>query len=210
MSYMPRAERRQAILEATLKLATENGFAGLTARAIARELDAATGIVHHHFESLEDLKCAAFRYANENGFHKHLEKARSMPPRDGIQFILASYPEHGEEFEIRIWMSAGDESLRSEQMQQAFTECYNSTQQVLTDIIEAGRIQKARSRLVYPPRKPHGNYWGSPSHSWMYPISKAPTWTDKLHWKSSPVKLTRRSGLSAPSKAIRLSAKSGI
>lgn len=145
MSYMPRAERRQAILEATLKLATENGFAGLTARAIARELDAATGIVHHHFESLEDLKCAAFRYANENGFHKHLEKARSMPPRDGIQFILASYPEHGEEFEIRIWMSAGDESLRSEQMQQAFTECYNSTQQVLTDIIEAGRIQGAFS-----------------------------------------------------------------
>ncbi|OKL43481.1 TetR family transcriptional regulator [Pseudovibrio exalbescens] len=145
MSYMPRAERRQAILEATLKLATENGFAGLTARAIARELDAATGIVHHHFESLEDLKCAAFRYANENGFHKHLEKARSMPPRDGIQFILASYPEHGEEFEIRIWMSAGDESLRSEQMQQAFTECYNSTQQVLTDIIEAGRTQGAFS-----------------------------------------------------------------
>lgn len=145
MSYMPRAERRQAILEATLKLATENGFAGLTARAIARELDAATGIVHHHFESLEDLKCAAFRHANENGFHKHLEKARSMPPRDGIQFILASYPEHGEEFEIRIWMSKGDESLRSEQMQQAFTECYNSTQQVLTDIIEAGRIQGAFS-----------------------------------------------------------------
>ncbi|MDD7908728.1 TetR family transcriptional regulator [Pseudovibrio exalbescens] len=138
MSYMPKEERRRAILEATIKLAGENGFAGLTARAIAKELGAATGLLHHHFSSLTELKCAAFQYSNEKGFNKLVAEAEELTPKAAIRKLLASYPEHGEELEIRIWMSAADEAQRSPEMAEVFAQVNNDTQKAVASVIRRG------------------------------------------------------------------------
>ncbi|MEZ4220632.1 MAG: TetR/AcrR family transcriptional regulator [Polyangiaceae bacterium] len=50
-----RAERRVQILEAFARVLADHGYAGATIAAVASAAEVAPGLVHHHFESKEDL-----------------------------------------------------------------------------------------------------------------------------------------------------------
>jgi TetR/AcrR family transcriptional repressor of bet genes len=50
-----RAERRAQILSAFARVLADHGYAGATIAAVAAEADIAPGLVHHHFDSKDDL-----------------------------------------------------------------------------------------------------------------------------------------------------------
>lgn len=50
-----RDQRRRELLAAFARVLAEHGYAGATIAAIAREAGVAPGLVHHHFESKEEL-----------------------------------------------------------------------------------------------------------------------------------------------------------
>ncbi len=50
-----RAERRGQILQAFARVLADHGYAGSTIAAVANEAGLAPGLVHHHFESKQDL-----------------------------------------------------------------------------------------------------------------------------------------------------------
>src|SRR5688500_8924196 len=50
-----REERRAEILSAFAHVLSEHGYAGATIAAVASEAGVAPGLVHHHFESKEEM-----------------------------------------------------------------------------------------------------------------------------------------------------------
>jgi AcrR family transcriptional regulator len=60
MRYLTKDERREAILQAAMRVALAEGLAAMTVRRIAAEAGVATGQVHHHFTSGGELKSLAF------------------------------------------------------------------------------------------------------------------------------------------------------
>lgn len=60
MRYLSKDERREAILQAAMRVALAEGLAAMTVRRIAAEAGVATGQVHHHFRSGGELKSLAF------------------------------------------------------------------------------------------------------------------------------------------------------
>ena len=52
MTYLSKDERREAILQAAMRVALNEGFTGMTVRRIAAEANVAAGQVHHHFASI--------------------------------------------------------------------------------------------------------------------------------------------------------------
>ena len=60
MRYLSKDERREAILQAAMRVALAEGLAAMTVRRIAAEAGVATGQVHHHFTSGGELKSLAF------------------------------------------------------------------------------------------------------------------------------------------------------
>lgn len=60
MQYLSKEERREAILQAAMRVALAEGLAAMTVRRIAAEAGVATGQVHHHFASGGELKSLAF------------------------------------------------------------------------------------------------------------------------------------------------------
>lgn len=48
-------DKRQAILDATLRLISENGFHGTAMSKVAKEAGVSTGIIYHYFDSKDDL-----------------------------------------------------------------------------------------------------------------------------------------------------------
>jgi len=55
------SDKRNAILQATLKLVSQHGFHGTSMAKIATEADVSAGIIYHYFESKDDVMNALYR-----------------------------------------------------------------------------------------------------------------------------------------------------
>ena len=59
--------RREAIIDATLAVMVRKGLAATTVRDVAEEMDVSPGLVHHYFDSMDDLLATTFERAAEEG-----------------------------------------------------------------------------------------------------------------------------------------------
>jgi AcrR family transcriptional regulator len=62
---LPRAERREQLLDATLRLIAEHGYAGVSIEAVAREADIAKSVVYESFGNQRELEKALFEREQE-------------------------------------------------------------------------------------------------------------------------------------------------
>src|SRR6476469_10401519 len=60
MARMPPDRRRDAIVDAALSVARRKGLAATTVRDVAAEMGSSSGLIHHYFETMDDVVAAAF------------------------------------------------------------------------------------------------------------------------------------------------------
>ena len=53
-------QRREAIVAAALEVAVRKGLASTTVRDVAAEMGTSSGLIHHYFESMDEVLAAAF------------------------------------------------------------------------------------------------------------------------------------------------------
>ena len=56
---MSPADRRDAIVAATVSVAVRKGLASTTVRDVATEMGTSSGLIHHYFASMDDVLAAA-------------------------------------------------------------------------------------------------------------------------------------------------------
>ena len=81
-----RAERRQAILEAAMKVFAQRGYAAATIRAIAREANIAQGTIYLYFPSKRDILLALYR----SMILESLEEILARPGKEDEEVFLSS------------------------------------------------------------------------------------------------------------------------
>ena len=83
-------DKRTAILEATLRLISENGFHGTAMSKVAKEADVSAGIIYHYFDSKDALMDDLYRHLKRNfGQAITAEFDTSQPLRSQIRQLLA-------------------------------------------------------------------------------------------------------------------------
>ncbi|WP_299731079.1 TetR family transcriptional regulator [uncultured Endozoicomonas sp.] len=141
MSYLSKDEKRKAILDATLSLVASSGFAGITARKVAARMGAATGTIHHHFSSLDELKSEVIRHAVSTTMESDVAAVKTLPPYEALLKILRPSQSANREFETRIWHSAADEMWRSEALKAVYCEAMHSLTDLIEEVITKGKEQ---------------------------------------------------------------------
>jgi AcrR family transcriptional regulator len=139
MAYMARGERRLAILDAALRVARREGFAGMTTRRIGAELGAATAHVHHHFGSANELRREAFRRFAELELGELISKSQDLAPAERLRFILDLRGPALDDSSIRLWSDAWDEAQHEPEFGQVYAEALASLHGIIVSILEAGR-----------------------------------------------------------------------
>ncbi len=140
MSYLPKEEKRKAILDAALTLVVSGGFASITARKVAQQMGAATGTIHHHFSSLSELKSEVLRYAVGTSMASDREAIKSLPPYESLlQLLLPSNYYLGREHENRVWVSAADEMLRNEALKKVYCKAMTGLIDEIENVILTGQ-----------------------------------------------------------------------
>jgi AcrR family transcriptional regulator len=115
-SAMPRMtpqDRREAIVDATLAVARRKGLAATTVRDVAAEMGTSSGLIHHYFDSMDEVLAAAFeRVAGDDLVQTEALLAEAGNPRSVVRAFLSSYAPVGEDWAFQLWLDAWAEAAR--------------------------------------------------------------------------------------------------
>ncbi|HLX35337.1 MAG TPA: TetR family transcriptional regulator C-terminal domain-containing protein [Candidatus Limnocylindrales bacterium] len=139
MARMARSERRDAIVEAALAVARRKGLGATSVRDVAREMGSSSGLIHHYFDSMDDVLAAAFeRIAGEDLTQTEIMLDDADEPREVIAEFLRSYAPVGDDWAFQLWLDAWAEAARRPHLREASSRLNLAWAALLERTIRAG------------------------------------------------------------------------
>lgn len=144
--------RREDVAAAVWRVLDQSGFAGLSMRAVARELDATTGIVTHYFPSKRELTSFALELLAERSGARG-RPATTRGPADLRSALLDMLPlDDVSQTSNRIWISSWDAALADERHAAEHAERYRASRAkvagLVTEFLDAGDRDDERVERV--------------------------------------------------------------
>jgi AcrR family transcriptional regulator len=113
MARMSAERRRDAIIDAALAVARRKGLAATTVRDVAAEMGSSSGLIHHYFETMDDVVAAAFeRVAGDDLEQTEVLLREAGDPTSVVRAFLSSYAPVGEDWAFQLWLDAWAEAAR--------------------------------------------------------------------------------------------------
>ncbi len=120
MARMSADRRREAIVDSAIAVARRKGLAATTVRDVAAEMGTSSGLVHHYFETMDDVLAAAFeRVAGDELAETDAILAEAGDPLAVIAAFLGSYAPVGEDWSFQLWLDAWAEAGRRPALREA-------------------------------------------------------------------------------------------
>lgn len=105
MSYLNKSERKKLILEVAKSIALEEGLNTLTVRYIAQKASLSVGLIHHHFQSIHELKSEVFTQLTAENLNL-IDINENICWKDKLLKALGFFNTEEELAYIRLWNDA--------------------------------------------------------------------------------------------------------
>jgi AcrR family transcriptional regulator len=106
-------ERRAAIVDAALAVAVRKGLASTTVRDVAAEMGTSSGLIHHYFESMDDVLALAFeRVARQDLATSEAAMRGAASPTDALRSFFGTYTPADKDWAFQLWLDAWAEAAR--------------------------------------------------------------------------------------------------
>ena len=136
---MSPADRRDAIVAATVEVARRKGLASTTVRDVAAEMGTSSGLIHHYFESMDDVLASAFEVVarQDLGLSAGL-MADAATPVDALRIFFRTYTPADKDWAFQLWLDAWAEAARRPAVQATSRRLNLEWQGLLERTIRAG------------------------------------------------------------------------
>lgn len=151
---MSPADRRAAIVDAALAVSRRKGLAATTVRDVALEMGTSSGLIHHYFDSMDEVLAAAFERVAAEDLAETEAMLAGGDPVAVLAGFLRSYQPVGDDWAFQLWLDAWAEAARRPRLQVASRRLNLAWVGLLEGTIRAG---VAAGRLVCP--DPIGAAW---------------------------------------------------
>jgi AcrR family transcriptional regulator len=132
-------DRREAIIDAALAVMVRKGMAATTVRDVAQEMATSSGLIHHYFESMDDLLAAAFdRAATQDLGIAESAMAGGDGPLEKLRLFFATYARAEQDWAFQLWLDAWAEAARRPAVQRTSRRLNVAWQELLEGVIRAG------------------------------------------------------------------------
>lgn len=138
MMYMTRLARREAIIAAAIAVMLKDGFDGMTTRRVAAEMGAANGIIHHHFKTASELKCAAFQHYEAAARAEFVKMRPTLAATSALKLFVSDHTDNARENGMRFWAEAWRAAQADIALAGAYAEAVSCWHRLLCDIIADG------------------------------------------------------------------------
>jgi AcrR family transcriptional regulator len=113
MTRMTPDQRRDAIVDAALSVALEKGLAATTVRDVATAMGTSSGLIHHYFESMDEVLAAAFERVASDDLELTVSAMALAPtPTAAIIEYLRTYAPADKDWAFQFWLDAWAEAGR--------------------------------------------------------------------------------------------------
>jgi len=136
---MSAERRRDAIVDAALSVARRKGLAATTVRDVASEMGSSSGLIHHYFETMDDVVAAAFeRVAGQDLDETEVQLRDAGSPTEVVRGFLSSYAPVGEDWAFQLWLDAWAEAARRPALREVSSRLNLAWAAMLERAIRAG------------------------------------------------------------------------
>jgi AcrR family transcriptional regulator len=133
------ADRREAIIVAALTVGRRKGLAATTVRDVAAEMGTSGGLIHHYFESMDDVLAAAFARVAEADLERTAgEMAVAAGPAEALAAFFRTYAPADADWAFQLWLDAWAEAARRPPIQATSRRLNLAWQALLEETIRAG------------------------------------------------------------------------
>ena len=139
MKRMAPDQRREAIVAAALDVAVRKGLASTTVRDVAAEMGTSSGLIHHYFDSMDEVLAAAFERvaAQDLGLSARL-MAEAASPVEALRVFFRTYTPADKDWAFQLWLDAWAEAARRPAVQATSRRLNLEWQALLERTIRAG------------------------------------------------------------------------
>jgi len=144
------AVRRREVAEAVWRVLADTGFAGLSLRAVAREMGATTGLLTHYFASKGELVRHALDVVHDRTTPRMAAAGEGRRGLDGLRARLRAVLVDGAEASVlsRVWVSFWDLALADAELGLAEAQRYERWRErlrpLVAEAVEAGELAADR------------------------------------------------------------------
>ena len=113
MKRMAPDARREAIVSAAVGVAVEKGLASTTVRDVAGAMGTSSGLIHHYFDSMDDVLAAAFeQVARQDLAVSEAQMAAASSPTAALRSFFGTYTPADKDWAFQLWLDAWAEAAR--------------------------------------------------------------------------------------------------
>ena len=139
MARLSSDARRDAIVEATLSVARRKGLGSTTVRDVAAEMGTSSGLVHHYFESMDEVLAEAFARAARTDLETVEAAVReSDSPEGALVAFLEGYAPVESDWTFQLWLDAWSEAGRRPVVREISASLNVAWKEVLASLIVGG------------------------------------------------------------------------
>ena len=139
MRRMPPDQRREAIVSAALEVAVAKGLASTTVRDVAATMGTSSGLIHHYFESMDDVLAAAFeQVAQQDLTLSERLMGEAGDPVEAMRVFFQTYTPADKDWAFQLWLDAWAEAARRPALQATSRRLNLAWQGLLERTIRAG------------------------------------------------------------------------
>jgi len=110
---MSPADRREAIITATVDVARRKGLASTTVRDVAAEMGTSSGLIHHYFDSMDDVLAAAFEVVAAQDLEISAGLMAEAPTAtEALRIFFRTYTPADKDWAFQLWLDAWAEAAR--------------------------------------------------------------------------------------------------
>lgn len=143
-------QRREAIIDAALSVALEKGLAATTVRDVAAVMGTSSGLIHHYFESMDEVLAAAFERVASDDLELTVSAMALAPtPTAAVIEYLRTYAPADKDWAFQFWLDAWAEAGRRPALQATSRRLNLAWQALLERTIVAG-VESGEFRCADP------------------------------------------------------------
>ena len=132
-------QRRAAIVDATVRVMLRQGIAATTVRDVAAEMGTSSGLIHHYFESMDELLAEAFeQVASRDLAASAAAITDADDPVQRLGIFFATYNRADEQWSMQVWLDAWSEAARRPALQRTSRRLNEEWQRLVVGLIGDG------------------------------------------------------------------------
>ena len=106
-------QRREAIVAAALDVAVVKGLGSTTVRDVAARMGTSSGLIHHYFDSMDEVLAAAFELVATQDLELSARlMAAAASPVDALRVFFRTYTPADKDWAFQLWLDAWAEAAR--------------------------------------------------------------------------------------------------